>query len=168
MTDAFKMRSRGALLDGDRYLVFLGIVLLGYAVLGRGFAYVGLPPLFVGEIALLSGAFVFVRSGALLASLASLPSILLVALIFWVLARTIPFVGEYGFDALRDSTVVTYGGFALIVIGLLLEDARRIDAVLRYYNVLLASIPAIFVGFCLTQYWIEHVPMLFGPVAIVE
>ena len=52
----------------------------------------------------------------------------------WVLARTLPFVSVYGFDALRDSVIILYGGFAFIVIGLLLEDARRIDTVLRYYE----------------------------------
>ena len=70
----------------------------------------------------------------MVASLATLPSVVLVALMVWVLARTLPFVSVYGFDALRDSAIILYGGFAFIVIGLLLEDARRIDTVLRYYS----------------------------------
>ena len=93
---------------------------------------------------------------------------MLVALMVWVLARTIPFVSVYGFDSLRDSAIVMYGGFAFIVIGLLLEDARRIDTVLRYYSILLVSFPAIFVGFWLTKYWGEYIPRLYGPVPIVE
>src|SRR3954447_25823028 len=92
------------LLLGHRYLAFLGFVLLGYAVMGRGFAYFGFPPLYIGEIALLTGAAVFVRSRALLASLATLPGVLLAATMAWVLARTLPFFGLYGFDSLRDST----------------------------------------------------------------
>ena len=71
----------------------------------------------------------------------------------WVLARTLPFVGLYGVESLRDSVVVIYGCFAFFVIGLLLEDARRINAVLRYYGIMLASFPAIPVGFWLTKYW---------------
>ena len=168
MTDAFKTESRGALLEGDRYLALLATALLGYALMGRGFAYLGFPPLYVGEIALLTGTVVFLRTGALVASLTTLPSLVLVALMVWVLARTIPFVSVHGFDSLRDSAVVMYGAFALIVIGLLLEDARRIDTVLRYYNILLVSFPAIFVGFCLTLYWPEYVPTLFGSAPIVE
>ena len=74
----------------------------------------------------------------------------------------------YGFDSLRDSAIVIYGGFAFIVIGLLLEDARRINTVLRYYSILLVSFPAIFVGFFLTKYWVEYIPRLYGPVPIVE
>ena len=141
MTDAFKTQSRGGLSEGDRYLAFLAIALLGYALMGKGFAYLGFPPLYMGEIVFFIGAVVFLRTGALVASLATLPGLMLVALMVWVLARTIPFVSVYGFDALRDSAVIMYGGFAFIVIGLLLKDARRIDTVLRYYNILVVSLP---------------------------
>jgi type II secretory pathway pseudopilin PulG len=168
MSDTFKTEARGALLGSDRYLALLAITLLGYALMGRSFAYLGFPPLYVGEIAFLIGAVVFLRTGVLVASLAILPSLMLVALMVWVLAQTIPFVSVYGFDSLRDSTVVMYGGFALIVIGLLLEDPRRIDTVLRYYNILLVSFPAIFVGFCLTLYWTEYIPSFYGSVPIVN
>jgi O-Antigen ligase len=169
MTDTFKTESRGALLEGDRYLALLAIVLLGYALMGKGFAYLGLPPLYVGEIAFLSGIVVFFRTGAFVGALATLPALLLVVLMALVLARTLPFFGLYGFDSLRDSAIVIYGGFAFIIIGLLLEDARRINTVLRYYGMFLASFPAIPVGFWLTKYWVDYIPHLFGsPVPIVE
>jgi len=169
MSDTLKDESRRQLPMGDRYLKLLAIVLLGYALMGKGFAYIGFPPLYVGEIAFLAGIFVFVRSGALVASLATLPSLVLAGTMVWVLARTVPFVGMYGFEALRDSVVVMYGGFAFVVIGLLLEDARRIDTVLRYYSALLVTFPAIPVGFWLTKYWVDHIPRLYGPnIPIVE
>jgi hypothetical protein len=168
MTDTLKIESRGALSEGDRYLALLAIVLLGYALMGKGFAYLGFPPLYVGEIALLTGIVVFFRTGAFVGALATLPTLLLVALMAWVLGLTLPFVGSYGFDSLRDSVVVVYGCFAFIVIGLLLEDARRINTALRYYGIMLASFPAIPVGFWLTKYWVDHIPRLYGPVPIVE
>jgi O-antigen ligase/polysaccharide polymerase Wzy-like membrane protein len=168
MTDTLKTDFRPAPSEGDRYLALLVIVLLGYAVMGKGFAYLGLPPLYIGEIALLGGIVVFLRTGALVASLATVPSLLLVTLMVWVMARTIPYVSEYGFDSLRDSMIVMYGGFAFIVIGLLLEDARRIDVVLRYYSVFLMSLPAIFVGYCLTRLWADYIPRLYGPVPIID
>src|SRR4029077_6497853 len=118
MSDTLRYRSRPAPPEGDRYLAVLAIVLMGYAVMGKGFAYIGFPPLYVGEIAFLAGIAVFLRSGALLASLASLPSLILVTAMIWVLARTLPFVSIYGIDALRDSVVILYGGFAFVVIGL--------------------------------------------------
>jgi hypothetical protein len=168
MTDTVKTGSRPALSEGDRYLALLAIVLLGYALMGKGFAYLGFPPLYVGEIAFLTGIVVFLRTGALVGALATLPAVMLVALTAWVLARTLPFFGQYGFDSLRDSAIVVYGGFAFIVIGLLLEDARRINTVLRYYGIMLASFPAIPVGFWFTRYWVDYIPRLYGPVPIVE
>jgi hypothetical protein len=137
VTDTSKRESWDALSWGDRYLALLTIVLLGYALMGKGFAYLGLPPLYMGEIALLTGIVVFLRTGALVGALATLPALLLIALMAWVVARTLPFVGSHGIDSLRDSVIVVYGGFAFIVIGLLLEDARRINTVLRYYGVML-------------------------------
>lgn len=168
LIDTSKTESRSALLEGDRYLAFLAIVLLGYAVMGKGFAYLGFPPLYVGEIALLSGIIVFLRIGAFFSTLATLPATLLIALMAVVLARTLPFVGRYGFDALRDSAIVIYGSFAIIIIGLLLEDARRINVVLRYYGIMLASLPAMLVGLWLAKYWADEIPMLYGPVPIVD
>ena len=136
--------------------------------MGKGFAYLGFPPLYVGEIAFLSGIIVFLRTGAFVGALATLPAVLLVALMALVLARTLPFFGLYGFDSLRDSAIVIYGGFAFIVIALLLEDARRINIVLRYYRIMLASLPAMFVGLLFTKYWADYIPWLYGPVPIVD
>src|SRR5271156_1373681 len=109
MTGTFKTKSRSVVLNGDRYLAFLAIVLLGYALMGKGFAYLGFPPLYVGEIAFLSGIAVFLRTGAFVGVLATVPAVLLVVLMAWVLARTFPFIGLYGFDSLRDSAIVIYG-----------------------------------------------------------
>ncbi len=169
MSDVVKHASGRTLLWGDRYLAFLAIVLLGYALLGKGFAYIGFPPLYIGEIVSLSGIVVLVRSGALVATVTTLPSLLLVATMTWVVVRTIPFVGVYGFDALRDSVIILYGAFAFIVIGLLLEDARRIDTVLRYYAASLVAFPIIPLAFWLTKYWGDYIPRLYGPnIPIVE
>lgn len=160
--------SRGALTWGDRYLTLLAIVLLGYALMGKGFAYLGVPPLYVGEIAFLAGIAIFFRIGTFAGVFVTLPALLLVVLMVWVLARTIPFVGLYGLESLRDSVVVIYGCFAFFVIGLLLQDARRINTLLRYFGIMLLSFPAIPVGFWLTKYWGDHIPRLYGSVPIVE
>jgi hypothetical protein len=73
--DIPKRKSRRALSDGDRYLALLAIVMLGYALMGKGFAYLGFPLLYVGEIAFLAGIVVFVRSGALAGAVATLPAL---------------------------------------------------------------------------------------------
>src|SRR5712672_1868681 len=98
MRSILRRNSPATLSWNDRYLALLAIVLLGYALMGKGFAYLGFPPLYVGEIVFLAGIVVFLRSGAFVGALATLPALLLVALMAWVLARTFPFLGLYGFD----------------------------------------------------------------------
>jgi len=167
-TATLRREARDASDPGDLYLALLGVVLLGYAVMGKGFAYLGFPPLYVGEIALLSGLVVLLRTGALVATMATMPAILLLTLTALVLARTLPFLELHGVDALRDSVIVIYGGFAFILIGLLLEDARRINVVLRLYRIMLAALPAMFVALLLLKYWPDEIPRLHGPVPIVD
>src|SRR5215469_11226636 len=168
MTRTLRRGRRDPLFLGDLYIVLLGVVLLGYAVMGKGFAYLGFPPLYVGEIAFLGGIVVFLRTGAGVSAMATMPAVLLLALMVLVVARTFPFLGLYGFDALRDSVIVIYGGFAFILIGLLLEDARRIDIMVRYYRVMLASLPAMFAGSLLLKYWGDDIPQVFGPVPVLN
>lgn len=154
---------------GDRYLAFLACALLGYALMGKGFAYLGLPPLYIGEITLLAGTVVFCRSGAIVASLASLPSVALALTMSWTIVRTVPFVAVHGLDALRDSVLILYGAFAFIVIGLVLESPRRLDTVIRYYASSLVVFPLVPIGFWLTKYWGDHIPRLYGPdIPVVE
>ena len=118
----------------DAYLYLLCISLAGYATLGKGFAYVGYPPLLVGEVTLLLGLVVIYRSGCGLALLASFPSVLLAGLLSLVVLRTIPFMGVYGLDAVRDSVIVVYGIFAFVVVALILEKPERITWCLKNYG----------------------------------
>jgi hypothetical protein len=144
---------------GDRYLLFLSCVLGGYMMLGKGFAYVGILPLFIGEIALIAGLIVLYRSGCALATLTSLPALLLATTMAWVVILTLSDVRVYGFDALRDSVVIMYGFFAFVVIGLVLEDWRRINKIIRYYGILLfIYIPAIPLLFIVSRYLTDYIP----------
>jgi O-Antigen ligase len=147
----------------DRYLVLLAAALLGYATLGKGFAYLGFPPLYIGEIALLTGCIVLLRTRCIVATLGSLASVLLAVNIAWTLLRTLPFVQAHGFDAPRDSVVIMYGGFAFIVIAILLEDGRRIDTLVRYYGTFVSFyVPAIPFIFAINHYFEESIPHLPG------
>ncbi|MBB4370453.1 hypothetical protein GGD63_003248 [Bradyrhizobium sp. cir1] len=144
---------------GDRYLLLLSCVLLGYALLGKGFAYLGFPPIFIGEMTLFAGLVVLLRTGCLLATLTTLPSLALAAAMAWVVLRTLPAIDSYGFDALRDSVVVMYGSFAFIVIALLLDDANRINSILRYYGVFVRIfIPTIPFIYAFHRYMGEQIP----------
>jgi hypothetical protein len=154
---------RSATTFNDRYVLLLAGVLLGYALLGKGFAYIGLPPLFIGEITLLTGIAVLVRTKCLVASLTTLPSVILVMAMIWVLVRTIPFVDVYGFDALRDSVVIMYGGFAFIVIALLIENGQRVNNIIEYYGVFTTSfVVAIPFVYLIQRYMADYIPNVPG------
>jgi hypothetical protein len=147
----------------ERYVTLLMIVLVGYALIGKGFAYLGFAPVFVSEIAYLLGIAAVLQSGCLVAAVSTLPSVVLGVTMVWVLLRTAPFVGEYGSDALRDSVVIMYGGFAFIVAALLVENARRLETVLEGYrtfvNVFVPTIPFVML---IDRYLRDYIPPFPG------
>ena len=54
----------GALMSVSRfYLIAVGVLLIGYAVFNKGFAYVGVAPLFIGEV-FLGFSFFLVLAGS--------------------------------------------------------------------------------------------------------
>ena len=116
------------------FLVVLGILLAGYMFLGRGFAHIGIGPIYIGDWVLLLGvaaaAFVVFRAGvrapitwivALLVAFAALGA-----------ARTIPYIGPYDLNALRDGVLWGYAGFALILY--VLVDRDVLLRALRLYG----------------------------------
>lgn len=93
--------------------VSLVAILIGYAFFGRGMAYVGASPVFVGEVVLGIGV---------LAIIVSLPSarwqpvhVVIGLFVAWGLFRTVPYVAVYGVDAFRDGVAYGYAVFAFAV-----------------------------------------------------
>ena len=131
----------------DRYLVFLAVVLIGYALGGRGFAYFGIPPLYIGEVALVAGvgAVMLARGWTRLfqspAILALTPFVLL------GICRTLIDLPDHGIDAIRDSAVYYYAAFALIVGGMIVSEPRRLMTILQFYRrfglIFLVGIPIV-------------------------
>ena len=103
------------------FLVFVGISLFGYTFLDKGFAYFGVSPLFVGELLLLFGVLAAALGGGFTPALRSPISWLVILWAAWGLACTVPYVGVYGLDALRDATIWGYGAFAILVAGFTLR-----------------------------------------------
>ncbi len=141
---------------GDRFLGFHSWVLLGYALLGRGFSYFGVAPLYIGEISLLFG-FVTVllnrltpywMQSVLPRVLNLLPAQLLVVFMGWGLCRTIPYFSIYGIDAIRDAAIWYYGFFALIIAIITVARPERLIFILKQYKafvgIFLAACPIFF------------------------
>ena len=113
----------------------LGGLLAGYAIGGKVFAYISIGPVYIGDVILAFGIIAFLKSRCAVASLATLPSLLLGVLFGWAITRVLPYLGEFGIDALRDSVIVVYGGFAFIVTALLLERPERLALTIRFLRV---------------------------------
>jgi hypothetical protein len=118
----------------DKYLRLLCFSLAGYALFGKGFAYVGYPPLLIGEVAMLLGVLVLLRSGCWIATLSTVPSVLVAALLLLVMLSTAVDFRTYGLESVRDSAVVLYALFTFVVIALLLEDPRRLGWIVDAYS----------------------------------
>ncbi len=103
------------------FLQSLGVSLIGYALLSKGFAYLGFPPIYIGEMLLGLGLLAAAVSKGVWVAARSPVTWLLVLFALWGLARTLPFIGVYGIYALRDAVIWGYGAFALIVPILLLR-----------------------------------------------
>ena len=103
------------------FLQILGVVLVGYALLGRSFAGLGLPPVYVGELALIVGLLSVVAGRRHFHLVRTPAAYLLVAFMTWGAVRTVPYLSTYGLDALRDAVVWGYGIFALLVASLLVR-----------------------------------------------
>ncbi|TAJ99410.1 MAG: hypothetical protein EPO36_12120 [Chloroflexota bacterium] len=129
--------------------VVLGALLLGYMFLGRGFAHLGFPPLYIGEIVLAScivaTGFAFWRNGVRVAP--SRIVWLLVGLMVLGAVRTLPYLGQYGFDALRDAALWGYAAFALLVFAL----ADR-DLVVRAFRLYGWVVPAFAIWLPISYY----------------
>jgi len=136
MTQISAQESAAARSASDYYLVVLAALLVGYAIFGKTVAYIGVPPLYIGEIVFALGIIAFLSSRCVIASFAALPNLMLMILMGWAIIRTLPYVREDGFDALRDSMIVLYGGFAFIVTALLLEKPGRVQQLIRFLRFL--------------------------------
>lgn len=111
----------------DRYFAVLLFAVAAYATTGKGFAYAGIPPIFPGEVILAAGLFTLIWPRFSIAPFLTVPHMLLVVTIGWVVLRTLPFVGPYKIDALRDSVILVYGLYAFIAANLILEKPSRIQ-----------------------------------------
>ena len=146
---------------GDRYLVVLGVVLVGYALMGRGFAYLGAPPLFIGEVVLAAGLALLLFARRLPPLVLGPAMWMLLPLMAWVGVRTAMGVGTYGVDAIRDAMIVGYALFAFIVAGLLMQRPERLRELLVRYRILavviLSTAWAVYLAFRLSP---ESIPAL--------
>lgn len=139
------LTSRGARVV-DVFLAALAGILTGYAFFNRAFAYIGVPPLFVGEVVLVVGLLAFVYS----IGRWRLTPVMALLLLFvgWGAVQTVPYIGRYGVDALRDAVAWIYAAFAIILATVVRAEhlAVMIRLVRRAIPYLLVWLPASLLG----------------------
>jgi hypothetical protein len=108
------------------FLAALGLLLTGYAFAGRGFAYLGMPPVHLAEIAMVPALFAISQR---LDRLRLHPlEVLLVVFMLLGLIRTVPYIPRDGLAALRDGVVWGYALFAIAVVAAVRRDQLRVVA----------------------------------------
>lgn len=116
-----------------KYLGLLGLGLGGYAFLGRGFAYLGVPPFYVGELLLSLGLVALLIARGLGRAYRSPLFLPLVAVLLLGVASTVPHLQQYGLTALRDAAIWGYAVFAILVAAFTLK-AGAVARVLKAYG----------------------------------
>jgi hypothetical protein len=150
------------------YLLFL---LAGYLTLGKGFAYVGIYPIYVAEIGLALGGIstvvVLLLNGLKMSYFRSLVVALLLTFGAWQALCTIPYLNVYGIDALRDGALWGYAAFAIFVV--LLVPYKAVDNLfILYGRVLPYTLICLLIAFVYTKIAPLNIFFPGAPVPLLE
>jgi hypothetical protein len=141
------------------FLASLAIIILGYAFFNRAFAYVGYTPVFVGEVVLGLGILALIYSIRRW-RLTPVTFIILVFMV-WGALQTIPYLSQYGVDALRDAVAWIYAAFALILVTVLRPEQMTtvVRLVRRVIPYLLVWLP---ISLFVAKFFESSVPTIPG------
>ncbi len=120
------------------WLRALLFTLMGYALLGKGFAY-----LFIGELVFVIGLLILLQSGRVMLAFSDSVLLLWTAFAFWGFCQTIPYLSRYRFDAVRDAVLWAYGAFALMIAAFFNSSSQVSHALNAYRKYLRWYLPAL-------------------------
>jgi hypothetical protein len=157
---------------GDRWLLFLCICLLGYALAGRGFAYVGLSPLFIGEVCLAMGLLAFLLTRGSLRAMRLPPAVAAVPLVLLGIFGLMSGLPKYKIDAARDAVIWGYALFGLIVAALIINRPQRLAMLMeryrRFTQIFLIGIPIMFLIYRFARAGLPSWPGVNTPVIQIK
>ena len=141
------------------YMKFLAFVLVGLALGGRGFAYFGIPPLFISELTLLAGLVCIAFTTRAISVFKHPTSVLLIIMIGWCFSRTVPYLATYRLDAVRDAMLYMYSLMAFVVAGLLCARPQYLRLIVLNYRkfavLFILSMPVL----AIVQGWPNVIPV---------
>lgn len=156
---------------GKLYLALVGAILIGYAIMDRGFAYLGVPPVFVGEIVLALGVFVILTGAFSTRVFISPITWVMSVFVLWQLLITLQYIRVYGLVAIRDAATWYYAIFAFLMAGILLRS-RSVRKFPDWYAIclpwFLIAAPALFLATALFRESIPTYPISGKPVIYVK
>lgn len=114
-------------------LLLIAVLLLGYAFLDKGFAYIGYYPVFIGEITFGLMLMITVLTGTSAQFVRNPIALMLLLFLGWQALIMVFYSTGSWVNALRDSVTWSYAAFALLVAGLLLR-ARALTDTLNWYS----------------------------------
>lgn len=117
-----------------RWLAVWMLLLAGLAMGGKGTAYIGVAPIFISEVVLFCGCVLLLFQHRWRELLLMPTVVFILAFIVLGAARTLPYLGTYRFDALRDGVLYGYGMMALVIAGILISRPELLAWVLRKYR----------------------------------
>ncbi|AWK85180.1 O-antigen ligase family protein [Azospirillum thermophilum] len=113
-------------------LLLIGALLSGYLMGGKAFAYIQIPPVYIGEITLAAAAVLFLAANDYRIVKSSGLVWLIAIYCLWCFSRTWPYLSEFGLDAARDSAIYYYSAFAVLVAASV-SDIDAVDRVITFY-----------------------------------
>lgn len=128
------MASRGTSLR-ELWLKALMFTLFCYALFDRSFAN-----FFIGELLLLVGFLLYLSTTKLMLLVSNRILLLFTAFAIWGMARTLPFLSRYHFDAIRDAVLWGYGIYAVLIVAFVTRREQIEDA-LRAYRKFVRAYP---------------------------
>ncbi len=153
--------TKSSLSREDRYLRVLWVALALYAIVGKGFAYIGFPPVFCRGNSARCRLWLWIENRLIGLNARSASQLLLIGYMIWGALRAVPDFGVYGADTLRDSVVWGYALFALVVSGLLLAKPERLawlgQGYMKFVKIFLLTMPF---GFVIGMWFPDSIPLL--------
>lgn len=128
------MRLSEAFRSYGTFATLLPWFLLGYALCGRAFAYIGIEGIYVSELLLIIALFSLARTATYSGLLFQPQAWALGAFILWSILQTVPYIGEYGIWALRDGVLWGYAFFAFATAQALIMHPAVLPWFLRCYQ----------------------------------
>lgn len=147
----------------DKFIAFHSIVLIGLVLMQRGFAYIGVAPLFIGEIALLIGLGIFMWTGGAAMIFRGWTTTVLSLFMIWGALQTIPYIPTYGMAAIRDANLWWYALWAFVVGGMLLTRPLALAWLVRNYaKFAMIVLPGALLCFVIRALFQPYIPFVYG------